>query len=323
MSSTVIAKNYQVGDSITANQNVTIYQPTTPDGTVRIGVGNSGATTNDVMVISNAGTANFPNGAQVGGNNVLTTASSIPSATTATNLAGGTAGAVPYQSGSGTTLFTAVGSAGQVLQSNGTSAPTWVTPAAGGVTSFNTRTGAVTLSSGDVTTALGFTPVSSSGTIANATNLTGVAGTAGYSISGADITYGGQGGPQVLSQGGGAAMMTFHRPGAFAANFGLGTDNQLRLGGWSLGGNNYVILHSGNYGSYIGAMSTGGVGTYALLSTLGAAFSTAGATAAGSNLRYSDAGGNWNGTPSGTWRVMGVVLVEGQGGSSSIFLRIS
>lgn len=35
---------------------------------------------------------------------------------------------------------------------------TWVSIAAGGVTSFNTRTGAITLSSSDVTTALGFTP---------------------------------------------------------------------------------------------------------------------------------------------------------------------
>jgi hypothetical protein len=52
---------------------------------------------------------------------------------------------------------------------------TWAVPpsSSGGVTSFNSRTGAVTLSSGDVTTALGFTPVSSSGTIANANNLSG------------------------------------------------------------------------------------------------------------------------------------------------------
>jgi hypothetical protein len=46
-------------------------------------------------------------------------------ATTATNLAGGAAGKVPYQSGSGTTVFTDVGEAGQLLTSNGTSAPTW------------------------------------------------------------------------------------------------------------------------------------------------------------------------------------------------------
>ena len=45
----------------------------------------------------------------------------------ATNLAGGGAGYVPYQSGADTTGFVAAGSAGQVLTSNGTSAPTWET----------------------------------------------------------------------------------------------------------------------------------------------------------------------------------------------------
>lgn len=56
------------------------------------------------------------------------------------------------------------GTSGQVLTSNGPSAaPSWQSPAGGGVTSFNTRTGAVTLSSGDVTTALGYTPVNRAG----------------------------------------------------------------------------------------------------------------------------------------------------------------
>jgi hypothetical protein len=51
----------------------------------------------------------------------------------------------------------APGTANNVLTSNGS---TWISqaPAGGGVASFNTRTGAVTLTSGDVTTALGFTP---------------------------------------------------------------------------------------------------------------------------------------------------------------------
>ncbi len=49
---------------------------------------------------------------------------------TATNLAGGGAGYVPYQSASGTTSFLGVGTGGQVLSSNGTSAPTWIGPSA-------------------------------------------------------------------------------------------------------------------------------------------------------------------------------------------------
>lgn len=44
------------------------------------------------------------------------------------NLTGGVAGTIPWQSASGTTGFTAAGTTGQLLQSNGTSAPTWTTP---------------------------------------------------------------------------------------------------------------------------------------------------------------------------------------------------
>ncbi len=46
-------------------------------------------------------------------------------ATTATNLAGGTTGAIPYQSAPGTTQFIGIGSTGTILQSDGTTA-TWV-----------------------------------------------------------------------------------------------------------------------------------------------------------------------------------------------------
>lgn len=51
---------------------------------------------------------------------------SAGSATTATNLAGGTAGQVPYQTAAGLTSFYGPGTAGQLLQSNGTSAPSYV-----------------------------------------------------------------------------------------------------------------------------------------------------------------------------------------------------
>jgi hypothetical protein len=52
---------------------------------------------------------------------------------TATNIAGGSAGTIPYQSAADTTAMLAVGTAGQVLQTNGAGAPTWVTPAGGGM----------------------------------------------------------------------------------------------------------------------------------------------------------------------------------------------
>jgi hypothetical protein len=43
----------------------------------------------------------------------------------AVNILGGAASQIPYQTGANTTSFIANGSAGQVLTSNGTSAPTW------------------------------------------------------------------------------------------------------------------------------------------------------------------------------------------------------
>jgi hypothetical protein len=52
--STVIAKNIQIGTSGTATNNFTWYQPASPDGTVRLGVGNSGTTT-DVLTMTGAG----------------------------------------------------------------------------------------------------------------------------------------------------------------------------------------------------------------------------------------------------------------------------
>jgi len=57
-------------------------------------------------------------------------ASSLPVGT-ATNLAGGAAGSVPYQTAPGTTTFRAIGTAGQVLRVNsGATAPEWVTGSA-------------------------------------------------------------------------------------------------------------------------------------------------------------------------------------------------
>lgn len=53
--STLKTNNVQVGQSGTATNNFTLYQPSTPDGTVRLAVGNSGATTADVITATSAG----------------------------------------------------------------------------------------------------------------------------------------------------------------------------------------------------------------------------------------------------------------------------
>jgi hypothetical protein len=69
-------------------------------------------------------------------------ATNATSAATATNLAGGAAASIPYQSASGTTAFLAsgAGDSGKVLQSNGTSAPSWVTPIASATVTDDTTT---------------------------------------------------------------------------------------------------------------------------------------------------------------------------------------
>lgn len=60
------------------------------------------------------------------------------------------------------------------------------------------------------------------------------------------------GGLKVQSQGSaataGAAFMSFHRLGAFAAHLGIDTDNQLKIGGWSLGANAYKVWNESNDG---------------------------------------------------------------------------
>lgn len=53
--SSVKANNLQIGQSVTATNNATWYQPASPDGTVRLGVGNAGATTADVITASSTG----------------------------------------------------------------------------------------------------------------------------------------------------------------------------------------------------------------------------------------------------------------------------
>lgn len=99
-------------------------------------------------------------------------------ATTATNITGGAAGSVPYQTGSGATGFLAAGTNGQVL-TLASGVPSWATPTTGTVTSVSgagtvnglTLTGTVT-SSGSLTLG-GTLDLSSPPTIGNTAPNTG------------------------------------------------------------------------------------------------------------------------------------------------------
>ena len=63
-------------------------------------------------------------------------------ATTATNIAGGAAGTIPYNSAAGTTAQLAAGTSGQVLRSNGAGAPTWMDQSSIAAGSASTATSA-------------------------------------------------------------------------------------------------------------------------------------------------------------------------------------
>lgn len=76
--------------------------------------------------------------------------------------------------GNGTSSFSTIapGASGNILTSNGSA---WVSSAAPatGVSSFNTRTGAITLTGLDVTTALGYTPASTTAVVSSFNSRTG------------------------------------------------------------------------------------------------------------------------------------------------------
>jgi hypothetical protein len=87
-------------------------------------------------------------------------------------------------------------------------------------------------------------------TATNATQVNSTAQLNGYAVSAATVAYSsGAGGPMIgQAQGSGAAMLSFHRPSVYGVNFGLDTDNVLKVGGWSMGAVSYAISHAGNGG---------------------------------------------------------------------------
>jgi len=87
----------------------------------------------EVLTVNPGGTAPYWAAATGGGGG-----GASDTATTATNLAGGLPGKIPYQTSAGKTGFTAVGSTGQVLTSGGSGSPTWTAISA--ITGITTAT---------------------------------------------------------------------------------------------------------------------------------------------------------------------------------------
>jgi hypothetical protein len=115
-------------------------------------------------------------------------ASTATSATTATNLAGGIASQIPYQTGAGATSFVANGTTGQVLTSNGTSAPSWTTISASVTVTDDTSTNSTRYPLFASSTSGSLSTVYTSSTKYQYNPSTGLLTTTAFSGSGASLT---------------------------------------------------------------------------------------------------------------------------------------
>lgn len=173
---------------------------TTIGGTTAGAVTGTTITANTQFTGAGTGLTGTASGLSIGGN-----AATATSATTATNLAGGAAGSVPYQASSGSTSMLAAGTNGQVL-TLASGVPSWATPTTGTVTSVGgtgtvsgiSLSGAVT-SSGDLTLggsldlssppAIGGTaPNTGAFTTLDATSFATNVAAAGLTLSGTSLT---------------------------------------------------------------------------------------------------------------------------------------
>ena len=122
------------GGNLSSNQRVDVSLAANPSGIIFVGnqLGLDGAaqrTADTALSSGNAGLS-LASTALASGNAAL----ARTLIETAVNLSGGVTGAVPYQSGVGTTAFLSPGASGQVLATQGASlAPTWITPGGGKV----------------------------------------------------------------------------------------------------------------------------------------------------------------------------------------------
>lgn len=102
--STVKALNFQIGQSVTATNNFCWYQPSTPDGTVRLGNGNAGSVT-DLVTVNSSGNVGIGGTSFASGTLVMFIANRT-AAPSGTPSGGGVlyveSGALKYKGSSGT-----------------------------------------------------------------------------------------------------------------------------------------------------------------------------------------------------------------------------
>lgn len=59
------SNSVQIGQSATATQNFTLSVPSSPDGTIKLARGNSGATTQDILTVNSSGAVTLTNGGAI------------------------------------------------------------------------------------------------------------------------------------------------------------------------------------------------------------------------------------------------------------------
>jgi len=192
-------------DPTSSTGGMTATKPSAPNVKCEVGIvinaGSGGSGSIQVEIIhgtklggsdSNVGFGTLANGDLIQYNTSLgywtNVATSTVAVGTATNLAGGVAGAVPYQSGVGATAFTATGTSGQVLTSNGSGAPTWTTPTAYATVTDDTTTNATRYPLFAAVTTGNLTTEYTSSTKYQFNPSTGVLTATGFSGSGASLT---------------------------------------------------------------------------------------------------------------------------------------
>lgn len=121
-------------------------------------------------------------------------------------------------------------------------------PGAGSVWTYTLATKTLDLKAGAT---VGGAQIYTSANLAPVTLAGGqtISGLKVFASPGATIASAASGDSALQVAGAGAAYIAFHRSGSYAVHFGLDSDNQLKVGGWSAGAVSYKLWTESNDGS--------------------------------------------------------------------------